>query len=189
MTDTTELPTASAEKKTSPGRVVVLTGPGKGKSSSAFGMVLRAAGWGHRICVIQFIKKESRKTGEQRAAQQLPGIEWHCLGDGFTWITKNPEKDRDNNRKIWEFSKEKIHSDNFDLVVLDEINYAASYGWISGAEIADFIREEKPARTHLILTGRDAPPELIAAADTVTEMGMIKHAYQAGISAGRGIEF
>jgi cob(I)alamin adenosyltransferase len=171
------------------GRVVVLTGPGKGKSSSAFGMVLRAAGWDYRVCVIQFIKKESRKTGEQRAAEKLPGVEWHCLGDGFTWVTKNPEQDKTNNRKIWAFSKEKIRSGEFDLVVLDEINYAVSYGWISGEEIADFIRQEKPPETHLVLTGRDALPEVIQVADTVTEMGMVKHAYEAGISAGRGIEF
>lgn len=171
------------------GRVVVLTGPGKGKSSSAFGMLLRAAGWGMQICVIQFIKKESRKTGEQRAAEQLAGVEWHCLGDGFTWVTKDPEQDRVGNQKIWQFSKEKISSGNYDLIILDEINYAASYGWISGAEIAEFINTQKPTATHLILTGRDAPPEIVAAADTVTEMGMTKHAFEAGIVAGRGIEF
>ncbi|MBF0455568.1 MAG: cob(I)yrinic acid a,c-diamide adenosyltransferase [Magnetococcales bacterium] len=172
-----------------PGRVVVLTGPGKGKSSSAFGMVLRAAGWNYRVCVIQFIKKESRKTGEQMAAETLPGVEWHCLGDGFTWVTKDPEKDKSNNQKIWAFSQEKIRSDQFDLVVLDEINYAASYGWISGEEIATFIQKEKPTRTHLILTGRDALPEVIDVADTVTEMGVVKHAFEQGIPAGRGIEF
>lgn len=171
------------------GRVVVLTGPGKGKSSSAFGMVLRAAGWGFRTCVIQFIKKESRKTGEQRAAETLPGIEWHCLGNGFTWETNDPEKDKNSNQKIWEFSKEKIRSGQYDLVVLDEVNYAASYGWISGAEIAQFIREEKPTTMHLVLTGRDALPEVMEVADTVTEMGMIKHAYQEGLPARRGIEF
>ncbi|MBF0443964.1 MAG: cob(I)yrinic acid a,c-diamide adenosyltransferase [Magnetococcales bacterium] len=181
--------TATSKAKKRHGRVVVLTGPGKGKSSSAFGMVLRAAGWGYKICVIQFIKKESRKTGEQMAAAKLSGIEWHCLGDGFTWITKNPEQDKSNNQKIWQFAKEKISSGEFDLVVLDEINYAASYGWISGVEIADFIKKEKPYETHLILTGRDALPEVITVADTVTEMGMVKHAYEAGISAGRGIEF
>ncbi|MBF0193226.1 MAG: cob(I)yrinic acid a,c-diamide adenosyltransferase [Magnetococcales bacterium] len=181
--------TANSKTKKRQGRVVVLTGPGKGKSSSAFGMVLRAAGWNYKICVIQFIKKESRRTGEQMAAAKLSGIEWHCLGDGFTWITKNPEQDASNNKKIWEFSQEKISSGEFDLVVLDEINYAASYGWISGAEIADFIKNKKPYETHLILTGRDALPEVIAVADTVTEMGMVKHAYEAGITAGRGIEF
>jgi cob(I)alamin adenosyltransferase len=179
----------NSKTKNRHGRVVVLTGPGKGKSSSAFGMVMRAAGWGYKVCVIQFIKKESRKTGEQMAASQLEGIEWYCMGDGFTWITKNPEQDKSNNRKIWEFSKDKIRSGKFDLVVLDEINYAASYGWISGEEIADFIISEKPAETHLVLTGRDALKEVIEVADTVTEMGMIKHAYQVGISAGRGIEF
>jgi cob(I)alamin adenosyltransferase len=181
--------TATTKQKKRQGRVVVLTGPGKGKSSSAFGMVMRTAGWGQKVCVIQFIKNETRKTGEQKAAEQLVGIEWHCMGDGFTWITKNPEQDKSNNQKIWEFSKEKIRSGQFDLVVLDEINYAASYGWITGDEIAHFIKKEKPAQTHIILTGRDAPLEVIAVADTVTEMGLVKHAYQAGIPAGRGIEF
>ncbi|MBF0357272.1 MAG: cob(I)yrinic acid a,c-diamide adenosyltransferase [Magnetococcales bacterium] len=181
--------TENTNTKKRHGRVVVLTGPGKGKSSSAFGMVMRAAGWGYKICVIQFIKKESRKTGEQMAASQLDGIEWHCMGDGFTWITNNPEQDKINNRKIWEFSKDKIRSGDFDLVVLDEINYAAGYGWISGDEIASFISKEKPAETHLILTGRGALEEVIGVADTVTEMGMVKHAYESGITAGRGIEF
>ncbi len=188
MTEEAEIDTTKQPVKTA-GRVLVLTGPGKGKSSSAFGMVLRAAGWNKRVCVIQFIKKESRKTGEQRAAEQLPGVEWHCLGDGFTWITKNPEQDKNTNRQIWEFAKERILSDEFDLVVLDEINYAASYGWISGTEIADFIRIDKPRRTHLVLTGRDAPPEVVVAADTVTEMGLVKHGFEQGISAGKGIEF
>ncbi len=170
------------------GIVLVHTGEGKGKSSSAFGVAFRAAGWGMQVCVIQFIKGKW-KTGEQKAAERFENIEWHALGDGFTWDTKNPEQDRKTSREIWEFGKEKIKSGRYDLVVLDEINYCTGYGWISGEEIARFIREEKPAWLHLILTGRNAPPEVIEVADTVTEMRPIKHAFEAGIPAQQGVEF
>ena len=170
------------------GLVLVHTGEGKGKSSSAFGMVFRAAGWGMKVCVIQFIKGQWQ-TGEQKAAQRFENIEWHALGDGFTWDTKNPEQDIKTTRDIWALCQEKIRSAEFDLIVLDEINYCTSYNWISGQEIADFIRAEKPAWMHLVLTGRNAAPELIDLADTATEMTMIKHAFQKGIKAEQGVEF
>lgn len=170
------------------GVVLALTGEGKGKSSSAFGMVFRAAGWGMKVCVIQFIKGKW-KTGEEKAAQQFNNIEWHALGDGFTWNTENPEQDIKTSREIWELCKQKVRSEEFDLIVFDEINYCASYGWISGEEIAAFIDKEKPAWMHLILTGRDAPAEVIKVADTVTEMKKIKHAYESDIPATQGIEF
>lgn len=170
------------------GIVLVHTGEGKGKSSSAIGMVFRAAGWGMKVCVIQFIKGQW-KTGEQEAAKRFDNIEWHALGDGFTWDTKNPEQDVKTSREIWEFAKEKIRSQEFDFVLLDEINYCSGYNWISGQEIADFIRQEKPAWMHLVLTGRNAAEEVIEVADTVTEMRKIKHAYAQGIKAAQGVEF
>jgi cob(I)alamin adenosyltransferase len=170
------------------GLVVVNTGTGKGKSSSAFGMVFRAAGWGMKVCVIQFIKGQWQ-TGEQKAAQLFDNIEWHALGDGFTWDTKNPEQDIKTSREIWELSKQKMLSEEFDLVLLDEINYCCGYHWITGQEIADFITHHKPAWQHVILTGRNAAPEVVAIAHTVTEMTPIKHAYQQGIKAEQGIEF
>ena len=170
------------------GRVLVLTGPGKGKSSSALGMVFRAAGWGFRVCVIQFIKGK-RATGEQRAAHLFKTVEWHALGDGFTWDTQNPEQDCITNQKTWNFAQEKIESDRFDLVLLDEINYAMSYGWLSGEEVAQFIQGKKPRRLDLILTGRGAPSTVVEVADTVTEMQEIKHGFQVGMKAKRGIEF
>lgn len=170
------------------GVVLVHTGEGKGKSSSAFGMVFRAAGWGMKVCVIQFIKGQWQ-TGEQKAATQFDNIEWHALGDGFTWDTKNPEQDIKTSREIWELCKQKISSDEFDLVILDEINYCCGYGWISGEEIADFISQHKPAGLHLVLTGRNAAPEVIAVANTVTEMTRIKHAFESGIKAEQGVEF
>ena len=176
----------SQEKRN--GIVLVHTGDGKGKSSSAIGMVFRAAGWGMRVLVVQFIKGRW-KTGEQKAASRFDTIEWHALGDGFTWDTQNPEQDRNTSRDIWAFCQEKIRSREYDLVLLDEINYCCGYGWISGAEIADFIRDERPPWMHLILTGRQAPPEVIEIADTVTEMRKLKHAFDAGIVAEQGIEF
>ena len=170
------------------GLVLVHTGEGKGKSSSAFGVVFRAAGWGMRVCVIQFIKGQW-KTGEQQAAKRFDNIEWHALGDGFTWDTQNPKQDQRTSREIWDLCKQKIRSQDYDLIVLDEINYCCGYGWLSGAEIADFIRTQKPPWMHLILTGREAPEELVSLADTVTEMRLIKHAFDTGIKAEQGIEF
>lgn len=170
------------------GIVLVNTGEGKGKSSSALGMVFRAAGWGMKVCVIQFIKGQWQ-TGEQKAAERFDNIEWHALGDGFTWDTKNPEQDIKTSREIWAICQEKILSAEFDLILLDEINYCCGYQWISGQEIADFITHQKPSWMHLILTGRNAAPEVIAVAHTVTEMLPIKHAFKQGIKAEQGIEF
>jgi cob(I)alamin adenosyltransferase len=170
------------------GIVLVHTGEGKGKSSSALGMVFRAAGWGMKVCVIQYIKGQWQ-TGEQKAAERFDNIEWHAMGDGFTWDTKNPAQDIKTSCEIWEFSKEKILSQEYDLVLLDEINYCCGYNWIPGQEIADFIEQQKPAWMHLVLTGRNAAPEVIAVANTVTEMQKIKHAYGQGIKAEQGVEF
>jgi cob(I)alamin adenosyltransferase len=170
------------------GLVVVNTGEGKGKSSSAFGMVFRAAGWGMKICVVQFIKGQWQ-TGEQKAAEHFDNIEWHALGDGFTWDTQNPEQDIKTSRDIWQFSQDKICSGHYDVVVLDEINYCCSYGWISGQEVADFLSQHRPSWLHVILTGRDASPEVVALANTVTHMTKTKHAYDQGILAEQGIEF
>lgn len=151
-------------------------------------MVFRAAGWGMRVCVIQFIKGD-RPTGEQKAAQRFESIEWHALGDGFTWNTNNPQQDQITTHKIWIFAKEKIRSGKFDLVLLDEINYCLYYKWLTEEEVTHFILTEKPTETHLILTGRGAPPQLITLADTVTQMQEVKHAFELGITAKRGIEF
>ena len=170
------------------GLIVVNTGEGKGKSSSGFGMVFRAAGWGMKVCVIQFIKGKWQ-TGEQKAAEKFDNIEWHIMGDGFTWDTKNPEQDLKTSREIWDFCKEKIRSQEYDVVMLDEINYCCGYGWLTGEEIADFLQEEKAPWMHVILTGRNAAKEVIEVANTVTEMKKIKHAFAQGIKAEQGIEF
>ncbi len=170
------------------GLIVVNTGEGKGKSSSAFGMVFRAAAWGMRVCVIQFIKGKWQ-TGEQKAAEAFDNIEWHAPGDGFTWDTKNTEQDIKTSREIWELCKQKLRSHEFDMLVFDEINYCCSYGWISSEEIAELLREERPEWMHVILTGRDAPKEVVEVAHTVTEMRKVKHAFDQGIKAAQGIEF
>ncbi|OIO71285.1 MAG: cob(I)yrinic acid a,c-diamide adenosyltransferase [Zetaproteobacteria bacterium CG12_big_fil_rev_8_21_14_0_65_55_1124] len=170
------------------GLIVVNTGDGKGKSSSAFGMVFRAAAWGMKVCVIQFIKGKW-KTGEQKAAERFENIEWHALGDGFTWDTQNPEQDIATSREIWALCKEKLRSHEFDMLVLDEINYVTGYGWITGEEVAGFLREERPKWMHILMTGRNAAPEIVELADTVTEMKVVKHAFEQGIKATQGIEF
>ncbi len=170
------------------GLIVVNTGDGKGKSSSAFGMVFRAAAWGMKVCVIQFIKGKW-KTGEQKAAGKFDDIEWHSPGDGFTWNTKDPEQDIRTSREIWDLCKKKLRSHAYDMLLFDEINCCASYGWISGAEIAELLCHERPEWMHVILTGRNAPREVIEVAHTVTEMQKIKHAFDQGIQATQGIEF
>lgn len=175
-------------RKSRHGRVLVHTGEGKGKSSSAFGVAFRAAGWGFRVCVIQFIKGRWQ-TGERRAAKRFDNMDWYALGDGFTWETQDPDQDASTNRKIWEFAQGQIGSHDYDLVVLDEINYCTAYGWIQGAEVADFLRRKRPEWMHVILTGRDAAREVVDLADTVTEMRLVKHAYTQGIEAEQGIEF
>ncbi|MBF0179362.1 MAG: cob(I)yrinic acid a,c-diamide adenosyltransferase [Magnetococcales bacterium] len=170
------------------GLVVVLTGDGKGKSSSAFGMVLRAVGWEMRVCVLQFIKSAKRRTGEQMAAQRL-GVEWHALGDGFTWKNPDPATNLATARRAWAICREKLTSGAYDLIVWDEIHHAITQGWLTAAEVVEAIQLEKPPHTHLILTGRNAPPELVASADTVSEINAIKHAFTVGIPAAKGIEF
>lgn len=171
------------------GVVLVNTGEGKGKSSSAFGVAFRAAGWGMKVCVIQFIKGKW-KTGEQQAAKKFDNIEWHALGDGFTWNTEDPEQDIKTSQEIWQFCKDKVRSNEFDLIIFDEINYCCGYGWLTGKEVADFIQEEKPKWMHLILTGRNAADEVLEIADTVTEMTKLKHAYSdKNIKAQQGLEF
>jgi len=170
------------------GLIVVNTGEGKGKSSSAFGMVFRAAGWGMKVCVIQFIKGKWQ-TGEQKAAERFGNIEWHALGDGFTWDTRNPEQDKKTSREIWELSKQKLVSQTYDMLVLDEINCCCDYGWLNAAEITDFLRDYRPPWMHVILTGRGAPAEFVDLAQTVTEMKNVKHAFDQGIKAEAGVEF
>jgi cob(I)alamin adenosyltransferase len=172
------------------GLLVVNTGNGKGKTTCALGLMMRAAGQGLHCCMIQFMKARNDRYGEHASAEKL-GIEVHTMGDGFTWDTKNPEQDRATTRATWQLCVEKMHSREYDLLVFDELVYVLSYGMLPVAEVvAEFaaMRTDQPA-LHIVVTGRDAPAELIKAADLVTEMREVKHPFTAGVRAQRGIEF
>src|SRR2546423_15567258 len=177
-------------KENTRGLLIVHTGNGKGKTTSALGLLMRAAGQDLRCCMIQFMKSRHDRYGEHVSAEKL-GLEVHTMGDGFTWDTKNPEQDRQTARNTWNLCVEKLRSGDYDLLVFDELVYVLSYGMLPVEEVLNeirTIREAQPA-LHIVVTGRDAPPELIEAADLVTEMTEIKHPFQAGIRAQRGIEF
>ena len=167
--------------------VLLYTGNGKGKTSSALGVTMRAWGRGWSICWLQFIKSTTSHFGESRAAEAM-GIEMIPLGDGFTWLSKDIEKDKALARECWALAREKIDSGRYDLVVLDEITYPVSYGWLDADEVVTALRE-RPPDVDLILTGRDASPELVELADLVTDMTEVKHPYQSGIKAQPGIDY
>ena len=172
------------------GLLMVHTGNGKGKTTCALGLMMRAAGRGLKCCMVQFMKSRNDRYGEHDSAEKL-GIEVHTMGDGFTWDTKNPEQDRATSRKTWELCVEKLRSGAYDLLVFDELVYVLSYNLLPLEEVLaeiQSVRASQPA-LHIVVTGRDAPAELIAAADLVTEMKEIKHPFSAGIHAQQGIEF
>ncbi len=169
------------------GLVVVNTGHGKGKTTAALGIVLRAWGRGMKTVILQFVKARTSNYGEERAAKKM-GIEMIPLGEGFTWLSKDIEKDKAAARECWELARQKISSGEYDIVVLDELTYPLTYGWIPIEEVLEAL-SGRPAGLHVVITGRDAPPELIDFADLVTEMQEVKHPYQKGLKAQPGIEF
>lgn len=170
------------------GLVLLNTGNGKGKSTASFGQALRAAGNGLKVCVIQFIKG-TEETGEARAfARHSDNIEFHVKGSGFTWTKEDKTEAVRTAREAFEFACEKINSDLYDMVVLDELTYLITYDMVSEAQVLELINH-RPERLHLVITGRNASEALIDAADLVTEMVEVKHPYQQGIKAQRGIEF
>ena len=148
---------------------------------------MRAVAREWRVSVIQFIKSDRWKVGEEKVAVQL-GVEWLKGGDGFTWESPDLETSAGRARAAWALARAAIASGDYELVVLDEVTYPINYGWIDGAEVAAAIRE-RPARVNILATGRDAPAELVEVADTVTEMVKVRHAYDRGIGARRGIDF
>ncbi|HXF42896.1 MAG TPA: cob(I)yrinic acid a,c-diamide adenosyltransferase [Pyrinomonadaceae bacterium] len=172
------------------GLLIVNTGNGKGKTTAAIGTMIRAAGRGLRCCMIQFMKSRNDRYGEHTSLEKL-GVEVHTMGDGFTWDTNNPEQDIRTSEETWKLCQEKMHSGLYDLLVFDELVYVLDYKFLDTqkvlAEISE-VRKSQP-HLHLILTGRNAPPELIEAADLVTEMKEIKHPFYKGIYAQQGIEF
>ena len=172
------------------GLIIVHTGPGKGKSSSGFGMILRCVAHQMPCAVVQFIKG-AWDTGERRVLTTHFGdlCQFHAMGEGFTWETQDKDRDIAAARAGWEKAKELIRDPAIRMVLLDEINIALRYDYLDIAEVLDFLRAEKPPLTHVVLTGRNAKPELIEAADLVTEMTLVKHPFRAGIKAQAGVEF
>lgn len=170
-----------------PSRVLLNTGDGKGKSSAAFGVMGRAWARGWRTAVVQFIKGPDWNTGEQKLGEHL-GVEWYTLGDGFTWDSTDLEKSRELNVQAWGVATRLLASGNVDLLILDEVTYLSSFDWVSAADVAAAI-DARAENTNVVLTGRDAAPELVDVADTVTTMDKVKHAFDTGIVARRGIEY
>ncbi len=170
------------------GLLIVHTGDGKGKSTAAFGMALRAWGRGMRVGVLQFIKAADGDWGEIRAARQL-GLDWQAVGDGFTWLSEDMEATIARAREGWRLAQDKIRRGGYDLLILDEFTYPLNLGWLAVDEVLDWLAAHRPPELHLVITGRDAPQRLLEAADLVTEMRLVKHPYQQGVPAQPGIEF
>lgn len=167
--------------------LIVYTGRGKGKTTAALGLLLRAAGRGWKVVMLQFIKAETSNYGEHRAARRL-GFELISLGAGFTWLSENLEHDRAVAERCWDECKRRLRSGDYDLVALDEFTYPLKFGWLDLDDVLATLAS-RPAHVHVVITGRDAPQRLIDAADLVTEMTEIKHPYKQGIKAQPGIEF
>lgn len=177
------------DKRKRKGLIIVNTGDGKGKSTSGFGLAIRAAGNNMNVFILQFMKGKW-KAGEKKSFEKLaPNIEIVSMGDGFTWDTNNPEQDRATAGKAWAIARKKLMSGNYQMVILDEINYVLHYKFLPEDEILDALRN-KPENVHVVCTGRNASEKLIELADLVTEMRCIKHPFsEQGIPAQKGIEF
>lgn len=189
MTDPTVPPeTAPGEAVVhAPSVVIVNTGDGKGKTTAAMGIVMRAVARGWHVAVVQFIKSGKWRAGEEKIARDL-GVDWATIGEGFTWDSQDLDHAADIAREAWSVARARISSGDFDLVVLDEATYAMNWGWISTDDVVAVIRR-RPDHVNVVVTGRDAPPALVESADTVTEMKKLSHAYDRGVSARRGIDF
>jgi cob(I)alamin adenosyltransferase len=183
------LPLGPTLRRVARGESIVLlnTGHGKGKSSAAFGVMARGWARGWRVGVVQFIKGGKWKTGERKLADHL-GVEWHTLGDGFTWESTDLDETAAKGRHAWDVAAGKLASGDYDLLILDELTDAVKYEWVPVEEVVAGIRNRAEG-TNVVMTGRDAADELVELADTVTEMRKVKHAYDAGITALRGIEY
>jgi len=169
------------------GVVVVNTGNGKGKSSSGFGVMARALGHGLRVGVVQFIKGRGT-TGEEAFFRRFPEVEYHVMGEGFTWETQDRDRDIATARRAWDQALVMLGDPAVDLVLLDELNIVLKYHYLPVEEVVESLRK-RPTMQHVVITGRGAPQALIEAADTVTRMDEVKHAYQAGVKAQIGLEF
>ena len=180
---------SGADPKKRKGLIIINTGEGKGKSTAAFGLAMRAAGNKMNVYIMQFMKGQW-KAGERKSFEKLsPYVEFEAMGDGFTWDTNNVEQDKATARKAFEVAKEKLLSGKYQMVIFEEINYVLHYQFLPETEFLDLLLK-KPESTHVVCTGRDASEKLIEMADLVTEMKMIKHPFEEqGIPAQKGIEF
>jgi cob(I)alamin adenosyltransferase len=176
-----------AAAKAARGVFLIHTGTGKGKSTAAFGLLARALGHGMAAVVVQFVKGRS-DTGEEAFFRRQPGVAWHVMGEGFTWETQDAGRDATAARAAWAVARQALADPAVRLVVLDEFTYALKYQWLEVEEVLAAIRA-RPAMQHLVVTGRAAPKELVEAADTVTDMTLVKHAFQAGVQAMPGVEW
>jgi cob(I)alamin adenosyltransferase len=167
--------------------VLVNTGDGKGKSTAAFGVVMRAVARDWPVSVIQFVKSDKWQVGEEEVARRL-GVDWAKTGDGFSWLSDDIERSQALAGAAWELAQGTLAAGEHRLVVLDEITYPINWGWISGEAVVEAIRD-RPPRVNVIATGRHAPKALVGVADTVTEMVKVSHAYDSGVPAKRGIDF
>ena len=174
-------------RRDQPSIVIVNTGDGKGKSTAAFGTMLRAVARGWEVSVIQFMKSGRWRVGEETVARRL-GIDWAATGDGFSWLSDDLERSKALAGAAWELARDVIAAGRHHMVVLDEITYPMNWGWIPGAEVAKAIRN-RPAHDNVIATGRDAPDELLEVADTITEMTKVRHVYDTGVHARRGLDY
>lgn len=184
-----EPPTEPPErpKRRAPSLVVVNTGDGKGKSTAAFGTMLRALALGWPVAVVQFVKSGDWQVGEQKIAEDL-GVDWWALGEGFSWDSEDLEEDRRKAATAWEHARSVIEAGEHRLVILDEITYVLNWGWVDIDVVVRVLRE-RPEQVSVVATGRDAPDALVEVADTVTEMRKVKHAFDAGIVAKKGIDY
>ena len=167
--------------------VLVNTGDGKGKSIAAFGVVMRSVARDWRVAVIQFIKSGTWQTGEEKVARRL-GVNWWTLGEGFSWDSEDLDEDRATAVEAWRHARSLLEADDHRLVVLDEVTYPVNWGWLDVDEVVTAIRDRSP-KVNVVVTGRNAPEQLVAVADTVTEMRNVKHAYEAGLRALKGVDY
>jgi cob(I)alamin adenosyltransferase len=170
-----------------PSLILVNTGDGKGKTTAALGTLMRARARGWRTCVVQFMKSGEWKVGEEESARAL-GVDWWTLGDGFTWDANDLGESEAVAQEAWRHASTVISSGEYEMVLLDEVTYPMNYGWIDTAGVVQVLRN-RPEATNVILTGRDAPQQIIDIADTVTEMRKIKHPFDRGVQARRGIDY
>lgn len=178
-----------ATKTIEKGLLMVHTGKGKGKSTAAFGLVMRAMGNGFKVGVVQFVKGKW-ETGERQILEHFPEqVTIKTMGQGFTWDTQDRQRDIAAARAAWEQAKEMIRDTNYRMILLDELNIVLRYDYLPIEEVVTFLKEEKPKDTHVLITGRNAKDELIEIADLVTEMTMVKHPFRDGVKAQAGIEF